>query len=244
MCILLNNELVFRLVLVILLGTFGVIRGYYTRKAETRDPGFMKKRHRKETRTYERKRDVAIQDLSAIAWTIPMMLYILVPSWRTWAALSSLALPSGFVVFPGFAWVSWVGVALGVFSLAMLVWVHRTLGESWTATLEVRPGQSLITHGPYGRIRHPMYSASMLFMFSTGLVATDWVILAVSALTLIIVLKRIDNEERLLLEHFGDEYREYMKRTRRLLPRLRRGLSERRDLSHARQMLPSDAPAL
>jgi protein-S-isoprenylcysteine O-methyltransferase Ste14 len=66
-----------------------------------------------------------------------------------------------------------------------------------------------------------MYTASTLFMFSTGLIAADWVILFVSALRLVIILKRIGNEERLLLEHFGDEYRQYMKRTRRLLPRLR-----------------------
>jgi protein-S-isoprenylcysteine O-methyltransferase Ste14 len=68
-----------------------------------------------------------------------------------------------------------------------------------------------------------MYTASSLFMFSTGLIATDWVILLVSTLTLIIVLKRIEDEERLLIKHFGDEYQRYMKRTRRLLPRLRRG---------------------
>jgi protein-S-isoprenylcysteine O-methyltransferase Ste14 len=222
MCIPLDSELVFRLVLLILLVIFGVVRGYYTRKAEARDPEFMKKRHRKETRTYERRRDVVIQDLSAIAWAIPMLLYLLVPSWRTWAAFSSLPVLSNFSVFPGFAWVSWIGVGIGAFSLVLLVWVHRTLGEFWTATLEVKPGHKLITHGPYGRIRHPMYTASALFMFSTGLIATDWIILLVSALTLLVVLKRIHSEERLLIEHFGNEYRKYMKRTGRLLPRLRR----------------------
>jgi len=222
MLILFDSELLFRLVLVILLVIFGAVRGYYTRKAEARDPDFMKKRRREETRTYERRRDVVIQDLSAIAWMIPMLLYLLVPSWRTWATFSSLPVLSSFAMFPGFAWVSWIGVGLGAFSLILLVWVHRTLGEFWTATLEVIPGHKLITHGPYGRIRHPMYTASALFMFSTGLVATDWIILLVSALTLIIVWKRIDNEERLLIEHFGEAYREYMKRTRRLLPRIHR----------------------
>jgi protein-S-isoprenylcysteine O-methyltransferase Ste14 len=222
MCIPLDSELVFRLALLILLVIFGVVRGYYTRKAEARDPEFMKKRHRKETRTYELRRDVVIQDLSAIAWAIPMLLYLLVPSWRTWAALSSLPVLSSFSVFPGFAWVSWIGVGIGAFSLVLLVWVHRTLGEFWTATLEVKPGHKLITHGPYGPIRHPMYTASALFMFSTGLIATDWIILLVSALTLLVVLKRIHSEEHLLIEHFGNEYRKYMKRTGRLLPRLRR----------------------
>lgn len=222
MCNLFDSELVFRLILLILLVTFGVVRGYYTRKAEARDPDFMKKRHKKETRTYERRRDVVIQDLAAIAWAIPMFLYLLVPSWRTWAALPSLPVLSSFSVFPGFSWVSWVGVGLGGFSLVLLVWVHRVLGEFWTANLEVKPGHRLVTHGTYGRIRYPMYTASALFMFSTGLIAADWVILVVSVLTLIIVLKRIENEERLLIQHFGDEYREYMKRTRRLLPRLRR----------------------
>jgi protein-S-isoprenylcysteine O-methyltransferase Ste14 len=216
-----DSMLFFRLALAVLLAMFGLIRRYYTRKAEARDPEFMRKRHRKETRRYERKRDVVVQDVSAVAWALPMLLYLLVPAWRAWASLSGLPVLSGFLMVWSLAWiVSWVGVGLGILSLVLLVWVHKALGEFWTATLEVKPGHKLITHGPYKRIRHPMYTASMLFMFSTGLIALDWVILVVSALTLIVISKRIDNEERLLIEHFGKEYRDYMKRTRRLLPRL------------------------
>jgi hypothetical protein len=69
-----DSELVFRLVLVVLLVIFGVTRGYYTRKAEAREPGFVRKRRSKETRTHERTRDVVIQDLAAVPWAVPMLL--------------------------------------------------------------------------------------------------------------------------------------------------------------------------
>nr|MDO8080198.1 isoprenylcysteine carboxylmethyltransferase family protein [Candidatus Freyarchaeota archaeon] len=227
MCILTDDEPLFRISLAVLLILFGSIRGYYTHKMKKVDPELMKKRRMKETRVYERKRDVVIQDLSAIAWAIPMFLYLLVPPWHTWATFSSLPIPSSFALFPSFNWMSWIGVGLGAFSLLLLVWVHRTLGTFWTATLELKPGHQLVTHGPYSRVRHPMYTASLLFMFATGFIATDWVILVVSALTIIIINKRIDKEEEMMLAHFGQEYRNYMQHTRRLLPRLRKSNSTR-----------------
>jgi protein-S-isoprenylcysteine O-methyltransferase Ste14 len=67
-----------------------------------------------------------------------------------------------------------------------------------------------------------MYTASLIFMFATGMIAADWLILVVSMLTLLIIDKRIDGEEQMMLDHFGKKYRDYMKRSRRLLPRLLR----------------------
>jgi protein-S-isoprenylcysteine O-methyltransferase Ste14 len=207
-----DEELFFRTTLLVLLFSFGLIRGYYERKVKAIDPQLRSKRYRSQGSKYERKRDLVIQDLLAIAWAVPMLLYIVYPPWRTWSAIP----------FPTPIWVMVLGVGLAVLSLVLLIWTHKTLGVFWTFKLEIRPKHKLVTWGPYSRIRHPMYTASLIFMFATGMVAADWLILVVSVLTLLIIDKRIDGEEKMMLDHFGKNYRDYMLRSRRLLPRLRR----------------------
>jgi protein-S-isoprenylcysteine O-methyltransferase Ste14 len=63
-----------------------------------------------------------------------------------------------------------------------------------------------------------MYSAILGWLMSLGLVAANWTSFVLAALGTLIVLIRIRREERMMLQHFGDEYREYIKRTGRLLP--------------------------
>ena len=82
-------------------------------------------------------------------------------------------------------------------------------------------GQSLITNGPYQSIRHPIYTAFLLIMGSTLFISANWLVgLTWTGMTLLEITSRIGFEESLMLEYFGDQYREYMKRTGRLLPRL------------------------
>jgi protein-S-isoprenylcysteine O-methyltransferase Ste14 len=54
------------------------------------------------------------------------------------------------------------------------------------------------------------------------MITADWLILVVSVLTLLIIYKRTDGEEQMMLDHSGKKYRDYMQRRRRLLPRVRR----------------------
>jgi protein-S-isoprenylcysteine O-methyltransferase Ste14 len=123
--------------------------------------------------------------------------------------------------FPAPDWLRWAGVGLGITSVGLFAWTHQTLGRLWSSYLQLRPGHRLITHGPYARIRHPMYSAILGWIMSLGLVAANWTPVAFAALGALNVLFRIQGEEKMMLEQFGDEYREYMERTGRLLPVIR-----------------------
>jgi protein-S-isoprenylcysteine O-methyltransferase Ste14 len=212
MCLPIDEELFFRLTILALLTLYGGIRGYYERKAKAVDPDIRRRRFRLQGSKYERKRDVLFQELASIAYAVPVLIYIIYPPWRTWSAIP----------FPIPIWVEILGVCIGALSLGLLVWTHRTLGKYWTFKLEITPKHKLVTWGPYSRIRHPMYTAFLTLMFATGMIAADWLILVASALNLLVVYKRIISEERMMIDHFGDEYRKYMHRTRRLLPRLRR----------------------
>jgi protein-S-isoprenylcysteine O-methyltransferase Ste14 len=82
-------------------------------------------------------------------------------------------------------------------------------------------GQTLITSGPYQWIRHPIYTAFVLILGSTLLISANGLIgLAWLGMTALEILSRIRFEESLMLEYFGDQYRDYMKKTGQLLPRL------------------------
>jgi len=120
--------------------------------------------------------------------------------------------------FPAPGWLRWTGLGLGITSVGLFAWTHVTLGRFWSTCLQLRPDHRLITAGPYARIRHPMYSAILGWMMSLGLVAANWIPFVFAALSALNFILRIQPEEEMMLQQFGDEYRAYMKRTRRLLP--------------------------
>jgi protein-S-isoprenylcysteine O-methyltransferase Ste14 len=63
-----------------------------------------------------------------------------------------------------------------------------------------------------------MYSGIVVWMAGLGLVAANWIPFAFAALSALNFVLRIRGEEKMMLQEFGDEYRQYMKRTGRLLP--------------------------
>src|SRR5437762_3984870 len=111
------------------------------------------------------------------------------------------------------------GVMCFVIGLWLFYRSHADLGTNWSITLEVRDRHRLITEGIYRRIRHPMYSALVLYGAAHALVIPNWVA-GPSNLVAFVVLfgLRVRAEERMMLEQFGDEYTAYMARTKRLVP--------------------------
>ena len=129
--------------------------------------------------------------------------------WLSWAALP---LP---------LWLRWTGIGMALLGFGLLQWAQTTLGKSWSDTPRMIKGQSLITSGPYQFIRHPIYTAFLLILGSTLFISANWLIgSAWLGMALLELASRIRFEEGLMLEYFGDQYREYMKRTGRLLPKL------------------------
>jgi protein-S-isoprenylcysteine O-methyltransferase Ste14 len=81
--------------------------------------------------------------------------------------------------------------------------------------------QTLITSGPYRFIRHPIYTAFLLILSSTLLISSNWLIgLFWAGMTILEIISRISFEESLMMEYFGDQYREYLKKTGRIFPKL------------------------
>jgi protein-S-isoprenylcysteine O-methyltransferase Ste14 len=98
---------------------------------------------------------------------------------------------------------------------------HHDLGQNWSPTLEVRAEHTLITNGIYQSIRHPMYSSIWLWSLAQALLLPNYIagfsgLISFGALYFL----RVGNEEKMMLDQFGDEYQGYMQRTGRVLPKL------------------------
>jgi protein-S-isoprenylcysteine O-methyltransferase Ste14 len=122
----------------------------------------------------------------------------------------SLPMPEAFRV-AGLV-VIWLG-------LAIRLWAIATLGRAFRTTVEVDPGQTVVTSGPYRAIRHPSYTGLLLIVAGIGLAAENWLGLAAClVLPLPAVLWRMRVEEAELTRVLGDPYRRYVAVTKRLIP--------------------------
>ena len=94
----------------------------------------------------------------------------------------------------------------------------RVLGTFFTFTVATRPDQKVIETGPYRFVRHPSYTGGLFALFGILLMLTNWLSLVAIAPALVAYAYRIRVEEKALLDGLGEDYRAYMKRTKRLIP--------------------------
>jgi protein-S-isoprenylcysteine O-methyltransferase Ste14 len=146
------------------------------------------------------------------------------------AALVTILFGAEYIFFPGtfkFAYlvkypeaIRWVGAFLLFLGITLLGTAHFHLDKSFHSLVVTTEGQRMVKRGPYQWIRHPIYSAYLLNYLGGGLLASNIVLTFVPAIFFsILVALRVNTEEQAMLEQFGDEYREYMKRTGRYLPK-------------------------
>jgi len=123
--------------------------------------------------------------------------------------------------WPGFLQVipAVAAAALSVASVWLSVASIRALGKEWSFEARLVEGHRLVTEGPYGRVRHPIYSAMLGMLVSTGLVISHWTgLLAAVLLFGIGTAIRVKSEEKLLRAQFGPEYELYARRVPAILP--------------------------
>lgn len=111
----------------------------------------------------------------------------------------------------------------GVLASAASLWLfwrsHADLGRNFSARLVIRRKHDLVTNGVYRLIRHPMYSSFLLWSLGQALLLPNWMTgLAGLFGFCILYFVRVGREETLMLQTFGDAYRDYMVRTKRILP--------------------------
>ena len=147
----------------------------------------------------------------------------------TGAGLGTTLIPLLWVLTPLFAFADYalyavpyaIGIALMLLGLWLFYRSHNDLGLNWSITLQIREHHSLVTNGIYSKIRHPMYSAMLLLGVAQVLFCPNWIAGPAYLLSFgLLYLFRVQAEERMMVDRFGVEYEEYIRKTGRVTPRL------------------------
>ncbi|MAN96226.1 MAG: hypothetical protein CME08_04490 [Gemmatimonadetes bacterium] len=134
-------------------------------------------------------------------------MYIVYPRPLDW---SFLEVPS---------WLRWVAAAGVLVLIPFVVSSQKALGRNVSPTVITHEDHELVTHGPYRWIRNPLYTAAGLLFTGLGLVAASWFLIGAAAVAVALVRLRLPKEEAQLEARFGQEYRDYVSRTGRFLPK-------------------------
>ena len=112
---------------------------------------------------------------------------------------------------------SCIGVILCAAGMIFLVWARQHLGRNWSQTVAVKKGHELVTTGPYRYVRHPMYAGGFLACIGSAIVCGGaWIFLLMILGALF--LWRVGAEDKLMAKEFPNEYPDYKKRTKALIP--------------------------
>jgi len=110
------------------------------------------------------------------------------------------------------------GLVLMLAGMALRWYSIRVLGTSFTCEVSTRPDQKVVQAGPYHWIRHPSYTGGLVTVLGVLLCCANWASLAALVVAAAGYAYRIRIEERALANDLGLEYRDYMRRTKRLIP--------------------------
>jgi protein-S-isoprenylcysteine O-methyltransferase Ste14 len=139
-----------------------------------------------------------------------IILYIVEPSRSEWLYIT-------------LAWqLRIIAVFLGLGGILLLVWTHHELGIRWSTTLQFKEDHTLITSGPYGLIRHPMYTSLFIIFASLAIVSSFWPLWILVLLMLLFFIRIVKLEEEMMIDQFGEVYEAYIKSTGCFFPRLHR----------------------
>lgn len=167
------------------------------------------KERKKEKMTEQR---VSSQEKNLLILLLTGMFIVpLIYSASNWLDFANYSLPT---------WAGWLGVVLIILALIVFWRAHADLKTNWSPSLEIREKHELITHGIYGYIRHPMYASQWLWVIAQPLLLQNWLAgwLDLFVFILFYVL-RVRAEEKLMIDTFGDQYRDYMKKVGGVFPK-------------------------
>ena len=153
-----------------------------------------------------KKKDLLFFFPAFIAW----LLAFLIPSfWNLQAPLYTLKTPTDIA-----------GTTLFIAGLLIRVAAQATLKRNYSGTLRIRDGHTLITHGIYSHVRHPVYTGVILSALAIPIYTTSLPGLLIALLGIPLFNYRIANEEKMLTQQYGHQYTEYIKTTPKLIPRI------------------------
>ncbi|MFZ0334496.1 MAG: isoprenylcysteine carboxylmethyltransferase family protein [Candidatus Acidiferrales bacterium] len=112
-----------------------------------------------------------------------------------------------------------IGLAIEILGIALAIWARYCLGANWSGAVTLKEGHTLISAGPYKRIRHPIYTGLALAFAGTAIAVGEWrAVLAFAAIFIAHFIKA-RKEEAWLEREFGAEFEVHRAHTGMFLPK-------------------------
>lgn len=204
-------EIFFKIAFYIIFFSFAFVMTAYTKKAKARD---------KDAATRVKMHDehevpllLRLRQVFGIPFYLGLLAWTFTPKFMEW---SNIAFP---------VWVRWMGLGLGLIAIFINGWSHKTLGQKlgddFDPALRLLKVPALVKDGPYSKMRHPIYLAFLLMQISVLFLTSNWFIgFCGIAIIVSVIAIRIPEEEKMLLEQFGPEYKTYMHHTGSIFPKI------------------------
>jgi protein-S-isoprenylcysteine O-methyltransferase Ste14 len=137
-------------------------------------------------------------------------------------AAAGLSLSHGDGAYPPYSGARSVGALLGaglaLGGLALTIWSWVSLPSVGTGHY-LLAGQTLVTHGAYAVVRHPIYAGAFLIWFGLAAAYASAAVLGLTALYVVpAYVLNVRGEEQMMLSRYGREYREYQRRVGAFVP--------------------------
>jgi len=130
----------------------------------------------------------------------------------------AVAILLGWQVIPKSPSAADVGVLLTLTGIGLALWARFALGKNWSGTVTLKQDHVLVQSGPYGIVRHPIYSGFLLALLGTAcLHGTLSAFFGVAIIALAFRLKSL-TEESFMTEQFGQQYMAYKRTVKALIP--------------------------
>lgn len=114
---------------------------------------------------------------------------------------------------------SLIGLTMMIGGITFRIWAILTMGKNFTATVRIKKEHELIRTGPYAIVRHPSYSGAFLMITGIAVFLESLFSIFLTIFLMVIVYYiRIKSEEKVLINHFGNNYINYAKDKKRLFP--------------------------
>jgi len=126
--------------------------------------------------------------------------------------------PLGYQIIPVSRWSGLAGAAITVAGIAFAIWARKVLGDNWSGNVTLKKDHQLVQSGPYRIVRHPIYTG-----FEWGLLGAAITVGQLKGFVGVGVISlnhfyKTTMEEEILYEQFPEQYTEYAKRVKRLVP--------------------------
>ncbi len=115
-------------------------------------------------------------------------------------------------------WTDIVGFILCGIGIGFSIWARNILGKNWSGKVIIQKEHSLIKEGPYSLVRHPQYTGFLLALFGTALVLGRVFGFVWYLFLMIGLIIKAKQEEKILVQQFPDEYLEYKKKVKMIIP--------------------------